>query len=137
MKSYLKSWGKGTVSNSGKGWMRFKEPMQLSVQENSYSTLFISASLEFEQLKKIKSNKHPGSVFYKILVDGDTVSEYHLSAPRFNHKKLDVNLSAKTEITEGSHTIEVYYRPAQNSSTDLLRNQICSVLNVLSVPKPD
>ena len=135
MKAYNRSWGIEMEENISTAWSDFTNPMNIKITEGTKSTVFIAASFEFtgRQQKKERHNSS-GSLYYKILVNGLKVSEYHVTNPSIMNKTTEVNLHGVSEVPAGDNTIEIQYKVAKNDSWDILRNFGQRNLNVLTIP---
>lgn len=135
MNRYDKSWKSGVEAASGSDWTHFPNPMSLKINEESTSTAFIAVSMEFNGSKIKKERKRSkGSLYYKILVNGSVVSEYHVIDPLHSVKTTEVNLHGVSEILPGENTIEVQYKLAKNGSWEILRNLGPRNLSVMTIP---
>lgn len=135
MKRYIKTWKNRVEAGSSTDWTHFPNRMSLKINEDSTSTAFIAASMEFNGRKLKKERKrYNGSLYYKILVNGSVVSEYHVIDPIHAIKNTEVNLHGVSEIQPGENTIEVQYKLAKNGSWEILRNLGQRNLSVLTVP---
>ena len=136
MKTYNKSWKYKVEDKISTDWTPFSNPMSLKIEEDKNSTIFINACLEFSNRHKREiDKKQQGSLYYKILVNGYELVEYHVVDPLNERKSSDVSLHAVSEIPAGENTIEVYYKVSKNSSWELLGNQSKRHLSVLSFPQ--
>ena len=136
MKTYNKSWKYKIEGKISTDWAPFSNPMSLKIEEDKNSTIFINACLEFSNRHKREiDKKQQGSLYYKILVNGYELVEYHVVDPSNERKSSDVSLHAVSEIPAGENTIEVYYKVSKNSSWELLGNQSKRHLSVLSFPQ--
>lgn len=135
MKAYNRSWRNEMEEKISTAWSDFTSPMHIKISEGTKSTVFIAASFEFtgRQQKKERYNSS-GSLYYKILVNGVKVSEYHVTNPSIMNKSTEVNLHGVSEIPAGDNTIEIQYKIAKNDSWDILRNFGQRNLNVLTMP---
>lgn len=135
MKAYNRSWGSEMEEKISAAWSEFTNPMNIKITEGTKSTVFIAASFEFtgrRQKKEILSSS--GSLYYRILVNGVKVSEYHVTNLSIMNKSTEVNLHGVSEVPAGDNTIEIHYKVAKNDSWDLLRNFGQRNLNVLTMP---
>ncbi|MGI9532512.1 hypothetical protein [Lutimonas sp.] len=136
MNAYSKSWTQKVVSEIGKDWTQFSTPMSLKIKEDTQSVIFISANLAFNNGHRREiDKKHQGSLYYRILVNGEKLVEYHVIDPSNENKKSDINLHAVSDIPAGESTVEVYYKTSKNGAWDLLEQQNRRELSVLSFPK--
>lgn len=135
MNSYNKTWSNIVEGGSDSDWTDFPNPMSLKIEEVSASTAFIAASMEFSgrELKK-ERKRYKGSLYYKILVNGTVVSEYHVIDPLHSVKTTEVNLHGVYEMHPGENTIEVQYKLAKNGGWEILRNLGPRNLSVLTIP---
>lgn len=135
MNSYNKTWNNIVEGGSNSDWSHFSNPMSLKIKEEASSTAFIAASMEFNgrELKK-ERKRFKGSLYYKILVNGAVVSEYHVIDPLHSVKTTEVNLHGVSEINPGENTIEVQYKIAKSGSWEILRNLGPRNLSVLTIP---
>lgn len=136
MKTYNKSWEHKLEDKISTDWTQFSNPMSLKIEEDKNSTIFISACMEFSNgHKRDIDKKHEGSLFYRILVNGQKLVEYHLVDPSNQRKQSDISLHAVSDIPAGENTIEVFYRTSKNGSWELLGNQSKRHLSILSFPQ--
>lgn len=134
MNNYNKTWKNGVGDGSDSDWTHFPNPMTIKINEESSSTAFIAASMKFNGIHIKKEKRYKGSLYYKILVNGSVVSEYHVIDPLHAIKTTEVNLHGVSEMQPGENTIEVQYKLAQNGSWEILRNLGQRNLSVLTVP---
>ena len=136
MKKYNKSWRSRIEGDLSYNWSSLSKPMRLQFNEDQDSSIFITASLEFSGFsKELKAKNHKGSLYYKIEVNGQPVSQYHVPNPRGVIKPVGINLHGKTDISAGNNEVEVFYKVSKNGSWDLLKNQNQRQLSVLTFPK--
>ncbi len=136
MKTYNKSWTQKIDGSIAKQWTQFSTPMSLKIKEDIRSVIFISANLAFNcGHKREIDKKHQGSLYYKILVNGEKLVEYHLMSPSNDSKNSDINLHGVSDIPPGENTIEVYYKASNSGAWNLLENQNKRALSILSFPK--
>ena len=135
MKNYTKTWKNIVDGGSSTDWTHFPVPMSLKINEESTSIAFIVASMEFNgrEIKK-ERKRYTGSLYYKILVNGLAVSEYHVIDPLHAIKTNEVNMHGVSEIQAGENTIEVQYKLAKNGSWEILRNLGPRNLSILTIP---
>lgn len=133
MKTYNKTWKQNEEINNCNGWSQFTKPMSLKIAEEKSSKIFITASLEFSKTnQRITDQKNQGSLYYKILVNGEKLVEYHVVDRISNGKSTDVSLHGVSEIPPGENTIEVQYKVTKNGSLEFLDAQKKRHLSVLS-----
>lgn len=136
MNTYSKSWTQKVAGDIGKDWTQFSTPMSLKIKEDTQSVIFISANLAFNcGHRREIDKKHQGSLYYRILVNGEKLVEYHVVDPSNEGKKSDINLHAFSDIPAGENTIEVFYKASKNGAWDLLEHQNRRELSILSFPK--
>ncbi len=136
MKTYNKTWKHRVVDEVSTDWTQFSTPMSLKIEEDKNSTLFISANLEFNNGHKREiDKKQHGSLYYKILVNGQKLVEYHVIDPSNERKPSDISLHGESDVPAGENTIEVFYKASKNGAWDLLENQNKRRLSILSFPK--
>jgi hypothetical protein len=134
MNSYQKSWLNDFETSINKEWVGFQKPMSLKLSADKKSRVYISANLKFNK-KQVNNSKTPqGSLYYKILVNGKCVNEYHVSNPLYQKTSTGVSLHASTYVFPGNTTVEVQYKVSKNGSWALLNNLGQRELNILSVP---
>ena len=135
MSSYQKSWLNDFESRINKDWVGFEDPMSLEISEPTKCKVYISACVKFTKNSELRrSIIHHGSLYYKILVNGESVNEYHVSDPLYHKKMTGISLNASTDVSAGNTTVEVQYKLSKNGSWALLNNQGKRELNILSVP---
>jgi hypothetical protein len=136
MKTYNKTWKHRVEGEVSADWNQFPAPMSLKIKEDKNSTIFISASLEFNNGHKREiDKKQQGSLYYKILVNGQKLVEYHVVDPSNERKPSDISLHGVSDVPAGENTIEVFYKASKNGAWDLLENQNKRHLSILSFPK--
>ncbi len=136
MKTYNKSWKHKVVGSVSDSWNQFTTPMSLKIEESKHSTIFISACLQFNNGHKREiDKKQQGSLYYKILVNGQNLIEYHVVDPSNESKPVDISLHGVSDVPSGENTIEVFYKVSKNGAWDLLKNQNKRHLSILSFPK--
>ena len=136
MKTYNKSWKHRVEDKMSSDWAQFSNPMSMKIEEDKNSTIFISACMEFSNAHKREiDKKQRGSLFYKILVNGQKLVEYHVVDPSNERKHSDISLHAVSEIPAGENTVEVFYRVSKNVSWELLGSQSKRHLSILSFPQ--
>lgn len=134
MSFYKKSWLNDFESAINKDWVGFQNPMSLEITEPTRCKVYISACVKFNKNSDLKgSTKHHGSLYYKILVNGETVNVYHVSDPLYHKKSMGINLHAATDVSAGNTIVEVQYKLSKNGSWTLLNNQGKRELNVMSI----
>ena len=135
MKAYNRSWESEMEEKINTTWSDFTNPMHIKITEDTYSKVFIAASFEFTGRQQKKVGHNPScSLFYKILVNGVKVSEYHVTNPSIMNKSTEVNLNGVSKVPAGDNTIEIHYKVAKNDSWEILRNFGQRKLNVLTMP---
>lgn len=136
MKKYNKSWKSRIEGDLSDNWSSLSNPMRLQFNEDKDSSVFITASLEFSNIpKQLDTNSKQGALYYKIEVNGEPISKYHVANPRGIKKHLGINLHGKTDITAGNNEVEVFYKVSKKGSWDLLKNQYQGQLSVMTFPK--
>lgn len=136
MNKYNKSWKSRIEGDLSCNWSSLSNPMRLQFNEDKDSSAFITASLEFSSIpKELTSKSQQGSLFYKIEVNGEAISKYHVANPRGVKKHLGINLHGKADITAGNNEVEVFYKVSKNGTWDLLKNQYLGQLSVMTFPK--
>ncbi|UCE92726.1 MAG: hypothetical protein JSV73_07795 [Flavobacteriaceae bacterium] len=135
MNRYSKIWKnkiEGTISSE---WSPFPGPMTLKIKEDKPSKIFISASVGFKG-KPIAGDQPSSnsSLYYRILVNGEKVVEYHVPNPRKLEKLSDVSIQGVSEVPPGENTVEVHYKGCKSRGWNLQQNQAEAELSVLAVP---
>jgi hypothetical protein len=135
MNRYSKIWKNRVEGAISSEWSPFPGPMSLKIKEDKPSKIFISASVGFKGKPASGDLNQPNSsLFYRILVNGEKVVEYHVPNPRKLEKMSDVIIQGVSEIPPGENTVEVYYKGSKTSAWNLRQNQAEAELSILAVP---
>ncbi|MCA0931828.1 hypothetical protein LCM02_05145 [Lutimonas saemankumensis] len=135
MNRYSKIWKNRVDGAISSEWSPFPGPMSMKIKEDKPSKIFISASVGFKGKPSSGYQENANSsLYYRILVNGEKVVEYHVPNPRKLEKLSDVSIQGVSEIPPGENTVEVYYKGSKSCSWNYRQNQAEAELSVLAVP---
>ena len=135
MNRYSKIWKNRVDGAISSEWSPFPGPMSLKIKEDKPSKIFISASVGFKGKPATMDHQNSNnSLYYRILVNGEKVVEYHVPNPRKLEKLSDVSIQGVSEIPPGENTVEVFYKGSKCCSWNYRQNQAEAKLSVLAVP---